>query len=306
MRSILQVFRNGLLKTKTSLVRRIQGIFTDATTWDEDCYEELEAALISTDLGVDVSTRIVDEIRGRYERGEVLTTEDIMGVAREDISGLLSRNERKAEIRYAEDGPTVVLLVGVNGSGKTTTCAKLAHLWKEDGRSVLMAACDTFRAAAVEQLNIWGGRLDVPVIAGQQGGDAAAVAFDATRSAVQRRADILLIDTAGRQHTRRSLMDELVKIRRTVGKACPGAPHEVWLTVDASSGTNALIQAREFGRHCDVTGLVLTKLDGTGKGGVVVAIHEELGYPVHFIGLGEEMGDLQPFDVTMFAQALFE
>lgn len=306
MRSILQVFRSGLQKTKTSLVRRIRGIFSDVSTWDEECYEELEAALISTDLGVDVSMRIVEEIRDRYQRGEISTTEDIMGVAREDVSTLLSRGEGQPDIRYAEEGPTVILLVGVNGSGKTTTCAKLAHLWKEEGKSVLMAACDTFRAAAVEQLKIWGGRLDIAVVAGKQGGDAAAVAFDAADSAVQRKTDILLIDTAGRQHTRRSLMDELVKIGRTVGKACPGAPHEVWLTVDASSGTNALIQAREFGRHCDVTGLILTKLDGTGKGGVVVAIHEELGYPVHFIGLGEEMTDLQPFDVSMFAQALFE
>ncbi len=305
MKSILEVFQRGLQRTRTSLVRRIKGVVSSASSWDEDVYEELEAALISTDLGVDVSLRLVDDIRDRYERGQIETGEDVMAVARDAVSAILAEDELRP-INMAPEGPTVILVVGVNGSGKTTTAAKLAHLWREEGKSVMLAAGDTFRAAAIEQLQIWGKRVGCPVIAGRQGGDAAAVAFDATRAAAQRGMDMLLVDTAGRQHTRRGLMDELVKVRRTIAKACPGAPHEVWLTVDGSTGTNALMQAREFGRLCEVSGLVLTKLDGTGKGGVAVAIRHELGYPVHFIGLGEQMTDLQPFDADMFVKALFD
>ena len=305
MTSILQVFQRGLQRTKTALVRRIHGAFADTGVWDDDTYDELEAALISTDLGVDVSLRIVGDIRERYELGLIKTTEDIMPVAREAVGGFLADGEQRP-LCIAADGPTVVLIVGVNGSGKTTTAAKLAYMWQQDGRSVMLAAADTFRAAAIEQLQIWGERVGCPVVAGKQGGDAAAVAYDAVAAATRRAVDILLVDTAGRQHTRRGLMEELSKIRRTVDKACPGAPHEVWLTVDASSGTNALVQAREFGRLCDVTGLVLTKLDGTGKGGIVVAIHGELGIPVRYVGLGEQMTDLQPFDRDVFVQALFE
>jgi fused signal recognition particle receptor len=197
-------------------------------------------------------------------------------------------------------------MVGVNGSGKTTTTAKLAHHFKEDGSNVLLAAADTFRAAGTEQLRIWSERVGVPVVSGSKGGDAAAVAFDAVAAAKQRSADLVLIDTAGRQHTHRGLMEELAKMRRTLDKALPGAPHEVWLTVDASTGTNALVQAREFGKVFKLTGLILTKLDGTGKGGVVVAIRKELGLPVHYVGLGEAVTDLQPFDPEMFARALFE
>ncbi len=286
-------------------MRRIQGIVSDTTKWDDDAYEALEAALISTDLGVDISMQLVDDIRDRYQRGIIPTTEDIMSVARKDLERILLQKESRP-VELTADGTTVILLVGVNGSGKTTTAAKLAHLWKQDGKSVMLAAGDTFRAAAIEQLQIWGKRVDCPVIAGKQGGDAAAVAYDATKSALKHKMDLLLIDTAGRQHTRKGLMQELSKIRRTIDKAYPGAPHETWLTVDASLGTNALVQAREFGKLCDLTGLILTKLDGTGKGGVVMAISKELGYPVHFVGLGEQMTDLQPFDPEMFTRALFD
>lgn len=304
MKSIFRIFRDGLQKTKTSLVRGIQSIFSGTQKWDESCYEDLEAALIATDLGVDISVKLVDDIRDRYERGEISTTEDIMGVARETVEKILG--SEPPAIRTNPSGPTVILMAGVNGSGKTTTTAKLAHHFKEDGRNVLLAAADTFRAAGTEQLRIWGERVGVPVVSGVKGGDAAAVAYDAVVSAQQRGADLLLIDTAGRQHTHRGLMEELAKMRRTLAKALPGAPHEVWLTVDASTGTNALIQAREFGKVFDLTGLVLTKLDGTGKGGVVVAIRKELGLPVHYVGLGEAVTDLQPFDPQMFARALFE
>ncbi|MCK5801689.1 MAG: signal recognition particle-docking protein FtsY [Lentisphaeria bacterium] len=305
MKSIFKAFQLGLQKTKTTLVRRIHGIFSGVQSWDEDCYEDLEAALIGTDLGVEVSTELVDDIRARYERGEIQTTEDIMKVGHEMVAGILDAGS-VPPLNLATDGPTVILMVGVNGSGKTTTAAKLAHMFKQEGKKVLLGAADTFRAAGTEQLRIWAERIDCEVVAGTQGGDAAAVAYDVVQAACNRNMDIALIDTAGRQHTRRNLMAELEKMRRTMGKAMPGAPHEVWLTVDASTGTNALIQAREFGKIFAITGLILTKLDGTGKGGVVVAIRRELGHPVRFVGLGEETDDLQPFDADMFARALFE
>ena len=285
-------------------MRRIRALFDETQQWDESAYERLEAALIGADLGVDVSLRLVGEIRARYHRGLIATADDILGTAREDILGLLSQQDGQQTVRLADAPPTVILMVGVNGSGKTTTAAKLAHLWKEDGHTVILAACDTFRAAGTEQLQLWGERVGCQVVSGRQGGDSAAVAFDAVAAAQRRKADIVIVDTAGRQHTRRDLMGELAKIRRTVGKACEGAPHEVLLTLDACTGTNAITQAREFGRQCEVTGLILTKLDGTGRGGVVVGIRQELGYPVYFVGLGEQVSDLQPFSAELFTQAL--
>lgn len=305
MKSVFSIFKHGLQRTKTSLLRQIQGLFADVENWDEETFEDLEAALMSADLGVEMSARLVDDIRDRYERGEIKTGEDVLAVARQDVAGALEKH-RTQPVNWADAAPTVILLVGVNGSGKTTTAAKLAHLWKQDGKSPLLAACDTFRAAGIDQVKVWGERLACPVVAGRHGGDAAAAAFDAVTAARKRNLDVVLVDTAGRQHTSRGLMEELGKVRRTVDKALPGAPHEVWLTVDASTGTNAMMQASEFGKSCEVTGLILTKLDGSGKGGVVVPICEELQYPVRFIGLGEQMEDLQPFDAEYFARALFE
>jgi fused signal recognition particle receptor len=305
MKAIFRIFQHGLQRTKTGLLRRLQAIFSDTGRWNQETYEHLEAALVSTDLGVDISTRLVADIRSRYERGLIATTADVLNVARETVLGLLRPGEQPT-LRLNASGPTVILVMGVNGSGKTTTIAKLAHAFRQEGKSVVLAAADTYRAAGIEQLQVWGERVGCPVVAGKQGGDAAAAAYDAVISAVRRQADIVLIDTAGRQHTRRELMEELAKIGRSLDKALPGAPHEVWLTVDASTGTNALVQAREFGRLFTLTGLVLTKLDGSGKGGVVVAIRQELGYPVRFVGLGEAMEDLQPFDAELFARALFE
>ena len=306
MKSVFEVFRRGLQRTKTSLVRRIQTVFSGTEQWDEDSYEELEAALISTDLGVEISSRIVDDVRERYERGLIDSSEDIMAVAREDVAKTLAAHASQKIDVDAGSAPKVILVVGVNGSGKTTTAAKLAHQWQQEGCRVMLAAADTYRAAGVEQLKIWADRVGCEVVGGKKGGDSAAVAYDAVTAARSRDCDVVIIDTAGRQHTRKGLMDELEKIRRTLDKACPGAPHEVLLTVDASTGTNALFQAREFGRKCAVTGLVLTKLDGTGKGGVVVAIQEELDLPVFFVGLGEQLDDLQPFEPDHFARALFE
>lgn len=305
MKSLYSAFRNGLRKTKTRLVRNIQTAFTDAEVWTEEAYEDLEAALIAADIGVEAATRFVDDVRERYDRGEINTAEDILAIAGEDLTGELSQ-VNAAPFNWSEGELGVLLVVGVNGSGKTTTTAKLAHQFQSDGKRVVLAATDTFRAAGVEQLRIWGERLGCPVVGGQHGGDAAAVAYDAVNAARKRGADLLLVDTAGRQHTSRELMDELAKVRRILGKACPGAPHEVWLTVDASIGGNALVQAREFRRICQLTGLVLTKLDGTGKGGVVIPIQRELELPIRFVGLGEKPDDLQPFDPDAFAQALFE
>ncbi|NMA47044.1 MAG: signal recognition particle-docking protein FtsY [Lentisphaerae bacterium] len=304
MASLFQFFQRGLQKTKTSLLRSLQGILGKQTgAWTDETYERLEAALIATDLGVEISMRLVNEIRDRYERGLIATGEDILAVARESI--LASLPAAAPPMQEAADGPTVVMMVGVNGSGKTTSVAKLAHYFSAAGKKVLLAAGDTFRAAGIEQLCIWGERVGCPVVAGKHGGDAAAVAFDAVRAGKQRAMDMVLIDTAGRQHTRRDLMAELEKVKRVVSKEMPDAPHEIWLTVDASTGSNALTQAREFGKLFPITGLILTKLDGTGRGGVVVAINEELGYPVRFVGLGEQLDDLQPFVAADFVNALF-
>ena len=304
MASLFQFFQRGLQKTKTSLLRSLQGILGKQTgAWTDEAYERLEAALIATDLGVEISMRLVNEIRDRYERGLIATGEDILAVARESI--LASLPAAPPPMQEAADGPTVVMMVGVNGSGKTTSVAKLAHYFSAAGKKVLLAAGDTFRAAGIEQLCIWGERVGCPVVAGKHGGDAAAVAFDAVRAGKQRAMDMVLIDTAGRQHTRRDLMAELEKVKRVVSKEMPDAPHEIWLTVDASTGSNALTQAREFGKLFPITGLILTKLDGTGRGGVVVAINEELGYPVRFVGLGEQLDDLQPFVAADFVNALF-
>ncbi|MFO7821283.1 MAG: signal recognition particle-docking protein FtsY [Lentisphaeria bacterium] len=305
MKSIFSKFKHGLQRTKTSLVRQIQGMVSDVENWDEETFEDLEAALMSADLGVEMSARLVDDIRDRYQRGEIKTGGDVLALAEKDVAQVLEKH-RSTPVNWATEDPTVIFIVGVNGSGKTTTAAKLAYMWKQDGKSPLLAACDTFRAAGIDQVKIWGERIACPVVAGSHGGDASAAAFDAVKAAKNRGLDVVLIDTAGRQHTSRGLMAELDKMRRTVDKAHPGAPHEVWLTVDASTGTNAMRQAKEFGSACDLTGLILTKLDGSGKGGVVVPICRELEYPVRFVGLGEQMEDLQPFEADYFARALFE
>ena len=303
MKAFFDKFKKGLDITRTSLTRNIKGLFTDVGEWSDDDYDELEAALIGSDLGVNYSTRLVEDIRERYQRGLIKTAEDIIRIAREDVREIMDKDVPPMKI--AADGPTVFLMVGVNGSGKTTTSGKLGKLYSDEGKKVMFAACDTFRAAAVEQMKIWGERVGCDVISGKPGADAAAVAYDACKAAIARKVDILFIDTAGRQHTKKGLMDELAKIHRTIDRACPGAPQESWLVVDGSAGSNGLMQAREFSKALPLTGLCLTKLDGSSKGGIVVAIHDEFHLPVRFIGLGEEPEDLQPFDSNMFAEALF-
>ena len=304
MKSIFSIFKRGLEKTTTRVARTIGSIFTGVKAHSAATFDELEELLISADFGVSASLRIVGEIRDRYERGAIATNADLVKVASETVKEIL--RQRSRPIHYAEAGkPTVILMVGVNGSGKTTTIGKLAARFRADGKRVVLAACDTFRAAAVEQLQLWGDRTASQVVSAKHGADPASVAYDATQAALARNADYLLIDTAGRQHNQKGLMDELAKIRRSIEKVYPGAPHEVWLTVDASLGGNVLNQAREFSKATGVTGLVLTKLDGTGKGGMVVALHQEFELPTFFIGLGEQPEDLQPFSPEFYADALF-
>ena len=302
--SLFDFFKKGLEKTATSIKRSITGIFKETKVWDDETYARLEQALIATDLGPTVTAKLVADLKDRYSRGLIATDADIVAACSEDILAILNAPPTPP-VNANPDGPTVILMVGVNGSGKTTSIAKLAHSFLQAGKKVVLGAGDTFRAAGATQLQIWAQRLGCPVVEGKLGGDSAAVAFDAIKAGIARQADYVIIDTAGRQHTRADLMAELEKVKRITAKALPTAPHEIWLTVDASIGSNALTQAREFGKLFPITGLVLTKLDGTGRGGIVVAIKQELGYPVRYVGLGETLDALQPFDATNFTQALF-
>ncbi|MGA9780417.1 MAG: signal recognition particle-docking protein FtsY [Limisphaerales bacterium] len=296
-------FKAGLQKTHSQLAHEIKRIVSRSPKLDAATLEELEAALIAADLGLAMTAQIVDAVKKAYE-SQGSAGLDVFTIARAEVEKSLSAN--KAELVKAPHGPTVVSIVGVNGTGKTTTSAKLAHLIQSHKKTALLAACDTFRAAAIEQIKLWGQRLQVEVIAGAYGADAASVAHDAVTAAQSRKTDYLFIDTAGRLHTKHNLMQELQKLHRVIGKQLPGAPHEVLLVLDATTGMNALNQAREFNKAVPLTGLVVTKLDGTSKGGMVVAIQKELGLPVKFVGLGEQADDLQPFDAKQFAQALFE
>lgn len=297
---LLDKLRSGLARTKEKLAGEIKRIVTLSPKLDADTLEELEATLIASDLGVMMTTRIVESVRDTYE-SQGRDGLDVLAIARREVKHSLG----KVEPLRSNDGLTVVSVVGVNGTGKTTTCAKLAHSIQKQEGSAILAACDTFRAAALEQLQTWGERLDAPVISGGYGADPAAVAHDAISAAQSRGAEYLFIDTAGRLHTKSNLMLELEKLHRVVGKKLEGAPHEVLLVLDATTGMNALNQAREFHKAVTVSGLVITKLDGTSKGGMIVAIQNELGLPIKYIGLGEQPDDLQPFDAEQFAEALF-
>jgi fused signal recognition particle receptor len=300
---LFQKFKAGLQKTHSRLAHEIKRIVTRSPKLDAATLDELEAALIAADLGVAMTAQIVAAVKHAYETQGAAGL-DVFAIARAEVEKSLSSN--RADLARAPQGPTVVSIVGVNGTGKTTTSAKLAHLIQSQKKTALLAACDTFRAAAIEQIKLWGQRLQVEVVAGAYGADAASVAHDAVAAAQARQVDYLFIDTAGRLHTKHNLMQELQKLHRVIGKQLPGAPHEVLLVLDATTGMNALNQAREFHKTVPLTGLVVTKLDGTSKGGMVVAIQKELGLPVKFIGLGEQPDDLQPFDAKQFAQALFE
>ncbi|HEU0011959.1 MAG TPA: signal recognition particle-docking protein FtsY [Verrucomicrobiae bacterium] len=300
---LFQKFKAGLQKTHARLVHEIQRIVTLSPKLTGATLEEVEAALLAADLGTAVTQQILDEATKAYET-QGRAGMDIIEIARQAVEKSLS--EASAELGQQPSGLTVVSVVGVNGTGKTTTAAKLAHLLQSRGQSVVLAACDTFRAAAVEQIKLWGQRLNVPVVAGASNADPASVAHDGIASALAKSAAWLLVDTAGRLHTKHNLMQELQKVHRVMDKKLPGAPHETLLVLDATTGMNALNQAREFHKAVRLTGLVVTKLDGTSKGGMVVAIQKELGLPIKFVGLGEQPDDLQPFDAKQFAEALFE
>ncbi|MBR1951636.1 MAG: signal recognition particle-docking protein FtsY [Lentisphaeria bacterium] len=304
MSSIFSFFKRGLEKSATKISRAISGVFTGIKAHGDSSFEDLEAMLVAADFGLKAATEVTACLKDRYERGEIATDADLVEAAKQEVSAILKQHAR--EINLAPQGnPTVILFVGVNGSGKTTTIGKLATRLHKEGKKVILAACDTFRAAAVEQLQLWGERSQCQVVSSRHGADPASVAFDATQAALARNADFLLIDTAGRQQNHRDLMDELAKIRRSISKVYPDAPHEVWLTVDSSLGANVVNQAREFSKIAGVTGLVLTKLDGTGRGGMAVALHREFELPTFFTGLGEQPDELQPFDPELYAEALF-
>ena len=302
MRSMLQALRKGLARTRQAAFGRIAQLL-GATEITPALWEELEAALIQADVGVRVAQELLDRLRERVRREGVTRAEDLRAMLKAELRALL---KDPPPLNLGRDPLEVVLVVGVNGSGKTTTVAKLAHRFRQQGRRVLLAAADTFRAAAGEQLEIWAERAGVPCIGGQPGADPGAVLFDALQAARARGYDLVLADTAGRLHTKYNLMQELQKVRRVAAKAVPGAPHEVWLVLDATTGQNALPQAREFHQAVGVTGLILTKLDGTAKGGAVFAIARELGLPVRFVGVGEGLEDLLPFDADAFVEELFE
>ena len=303
MMNLFQKFKAGLDKTHSRLAHEIKRIVTLSPKLTGATLEELEAALLGADLGTAMTAQIVAAVKHAYETQGRAGLE-IFEIARREVEKSLSAHQ--SPLHREKAGLTVISLVGVNGTGKTTTAAKLAHWIQGRGETVLLAACDTFRAAAIEQIKLWGQRLNVPVIAGAYGADPAAVAHDAVTAGQSRHAHYLLIDTAGRLHTKHNLMQELQKLHRVMDKKLPGAPHEVLLVLDATTGMNALNQAREFHKAVKLTGLIITKLDGTSKGGMVVAIQKELGLPIKFVGLGEQPDDLQPFDAKQFAQALFE
>jgi fused signal recognition particle receptor len=299
---LFQKFKEGLHKTQTKLVHEIKRIVTLSPKLSGSTLDELEAALLSADLGMAMTAQIVSEVKKAYET-QGRSGLAIFDIAQREVEKSLLAGQ--APLGRQPAGLTVVSVVGVNGTGKTTTAAKLAHALQARGQKAVLAACDTFRAAAVEQLQLWGEKLGVTVIAGAFHADPAAVAHDAIVAAQARGADYLLIDTAGRLHTKHNLMQELQKVHRVMNKKLPGAPHETLLVLDATTGMNALNQAREFHKAVKLTGLVITKLDGTSKGGMVVGIQRELALPIKFIGLGEKPDDLQTFDAKQFAEALF-
>lgn len=304
MQSLLDRLKQGIQKTRAGFVNKVEDVLLGKKEIDSDLLEELEYTLITADLGVRTATEILENIRQRVDRHLVNDPGELRQLIREQLLGVLEAGERP--VTMASEPPTVIMMVGVNGSGKTTTTGKLAAHFQADGKKVLLCAADTFRAAAIEQLEVWSQRTSTEMIRQGQGADPSAVIFDALQSAKARKLDVLLVDTAGRLHTKSNLMTELEKMRRTAARVVPGAPHEVWLVLDATTGQNGLEQARKFTESAGVTGLVLTKLDGTAKGGIVVAITRELGLPIRYIGVGEQIDDLLPFEPEKFISSLFE
>jgi len=299
----VQFIKDHLSKTRQKISSSLSAVLTFGRKIDEQLLDELEQTLIGDDIGVETTERLISDIRTAWKAGKVKSAEEIVPFLKEQMKTYWPAQDR--QLKLAASGPTVILVAGINGSGKTTSIAKLAHILSRNNKKVVVAACDTFRAAAVEQLSIWAERIGVQIVRHQQGSDPAAVAYDACQAALNRHADYLILDTAGRLHTQKHLMDELGKIRGVVVKQIPGAPHEVLLVLDATTGQNAIIQAKMFSETVHVSGIFLAKLDGTARGGIVIAIKDMLDIPVKFVGLGEKPEDIAEFDPDEFVEALF-
>jgi fused signal recognition particle receptor len=299
MTNIFTKWKEGLAKTSKATFGQIATLL-GATEIDEELWDDLEALLIQADLGIETADEVLTALEDQVDQKGLTRADELRSLLREQLRARLS----VAPLPAFQEKPAVILIVGVNGSGKTTTIAKLGRYFTSQGKRVLLGAADTFRAAAVDQLEVWSERLDLPIVSGQAGADAGAVAFDAVQSAISRNMDVVLIDTAGRLHTRFNLMEELKKVNRVVGKAMPGAPHAVWLVMDATTGQNALPQARAFKDAVKVNGIILAKLDSSARGGMAFAIQGELGLPILFAGLGEKPDDLEPFDPDRFVDGV--
>jgi len=299
----VQFIKDHLTKTRQKISSSLSTILTFGRTIDADLLDQLEQTLIGDDLGVETTERLIEDLRAAWKAGKIKTAEHVVPFLKDQMKTYWPQQDRL--LHTAASGPTVILVAGINGSGKTTSIAKLASILSRNNKKVIVAACDTFRAAAVEQLSIWAERIGVQIVRHQQGSDPAAVAFDACQAALTRNADYLIIDTAGRLHTQKHLMDELGKIRSVIVKQIPDAPHEVLLVLDATTGQNAIMQAKIFTETVKITGIFLAKLDGTARGGIVIAIKDMLDIPVKFVGLGEKPEDIAEFDPDEFVEALF-
>jgi fused signal recognition particle receptor len=295
--------KERLSKTRSKISSSLSTVLSLGRKIDDDLLDELEETLIRDDIGVETTDKLITELREAYRARKIAQAEEIIPFLKEHIKSFWPARDR--ELHLASSGPTVILVAGVNGTGKTTSIAKLAHIFHSNGKKVIVAACDTFRAAAVEQLSIWAERIGVQIVKHQSGSDPAAVAFDACEAAVARGVDILILDTAGRLHTKKDLMLQLTKIRDVVTRKIPDAPHEVLLVLDGTTGQNAISQAQLFTEAINVTGIFLAKLDGTARGGIVIAIKDQLDIPVKFVGLGEKPEDIAEFDPQTFVEALF-
>jgi fused signal recognition particle receptor len=304
--SVTEKFKEGLTKTRDNFSGKVNDLVARYRKVDEDFFEELEEIMIQADVGFDTVMKLIDELKMEVKRRNIQDPYEVQSVISEKLVDIYNAGEEQSsKLNLQENGLTVILFVGVNGVGKTTTIGKLSYKFKNEGKKVLLAAGDTFRAGAIEQLEVWGERVGVDVIKQSEGSDPAAVMYDAIQAAKSRKADILLCDTAGRLQNKVNLMKELEKVKRVIEKEIPGAPHEVILVLDATTGQNALIQAKTFKEVTNVSGIVLSKLDGTAKGGIVLAIRNELKIPVKFVGLGEKMDDLQEFDAERYVYGLF-
>jgi fused signal recognition particle receptor len=305
MWNFFEKLKQGLSKTHQGFVEQMDRLFLGKKTIDQNLLEDLEGLLFSADLGVKTSGQLIEGVQQGLKRGDLREPDKIRDFIKQEILRILKSGERPLSIDLAQAKPFVFMVVGVNGVGKTTTIAKIAHQYSSQGRKVLIGAADTFRAAAVEQLEIWANRVGADLIKQSKGTDPSAVAFDSVHAARARNIDLVFIDTAGRLHTKVNLMEELKKVKRIIGRECPGAPHEILLVLDATTGQNAISQAKLFNEAIGVTGIALTKLDGTAKGGIIIGITEELRIPIRYIGVGEGMDDLREFNASEFVQALF-